>query len=150
MRTFSLCIALLLAAAAPAAAQRSLACGPRGITLAVGDSARLHAAAIDLLGRLRSDAAVLWGSLDEDVATVNAEGMVRARAAGRALVWCAWAVGPHLDTLFVQVTEPPPPPPPPQDEEEPPPASPPASGPEPWVLDDFSTYTSTEHLRSDP
>lgn len=151
LRVIPAIIALLLACR-PVQAQRTLSCDASRAELEMGDTVALTFRATDSGGRNAPRAAVAWASLDPDVAVVVEDTAAAALRPGEALLVCYWHFG-LVDTARITIRErndEQQPPPPPQDEEEPPPASPPASGPEPWVLEDFSTYSSTEHLRSDP
>lgn len=75
--------------------------------LIVGDTVRISASARDAYGKELSGRAIEWSSSDEAVASVNAEGMVTARAAASATIKASaeergWECAPGPECHLVQ------------------------------------------------
>ncbi len=80
----------------------SLAVTPAVDSLTVGDSARVSAEAFDAGGSTVHGAEVQWASSDSGVATVDADGWVRATAPGRVEI-TAWLAGLESSAAFVSL-----------------------------------------------
>jgi len=102
---------------------------PASSAVQVGTTAQLTATARDANGNILTGHAVTWTSLNTAVATVNGSGMVSGANVGnvtiQALVDTAKGSGSvRVDSAATAAT--------------------------PWVLEDFSTYTSTANMLADP
>ena len=122
---------------------------PDTLTLAPGTTAQLTAVFKDAYGNVLTNVTMSWLSSSGAVATVSAAGLVTAIAAGSAVisvsgggrqasatVTVASSAPATPDTTTTPVT--------------PPPITPPPTGATPWLVEDFSTYTSTANLKSNP
>ena len=103
------CLALTLCAAclgptpdAGPPPKARVAVTPAWVALTQGDSTRLTAAAIDVLGDTIRDAAFAWSSASPDIADVDQRGVVRGRTTGAALITAA--LGANRTTAQVVVT----------------------------------------------
>lgn len=82
---------------------------PGSVAIAVGDTLRLDAVAMDSDGNTVSDPAVSWHSSDSTVASVSSAGLVRALRAGTASAIARLSAddGAASDTATITVDEPP-------------------------------------------
>ncbi len=82
----------------------SVAVSPDALTFnAVGDTSRVTAVALDGSGAPLPDANFSWASLNADVATVDATGLVTARGNGATMIVAA--LGGQADSVRVTVTQ---------------------------------------------
>lgn len=121
----------------PPAAVTSVTVSPKTVTLTTGASAKVSAAAKDANGTTVTGKTVVWTSSKPSVASVNSSGSVTALAAGTATIKAT--VDGVSGQAAVSVTAPVATTPPP-----------PSSSVAPALTEDFSTYTSTSNLLSDP
>jgi hypothetical protein len=108
----------------------TVAVSPTSASLAVGGTRQLAATARDASGNTISGKTFSWTSSNTAVATVSASGLVTARAAGSASVRAT--VDGKSGTSAITVT------------------SSGGGGTAARLVEDFSTYTSTSHMLSDP
>ena len=109
---------------------------PSTATVEIGKTAQLSATVRDGAGNVMSDAPVLWASSNTAVATVSPSGVVTAIASGivKIAATSGGVSGMAEVTVPSAVTGP----------------TTAGAGTGPWIMEDFSTYTSTSHMLSDP
>lgn len=103
---------------------------PSSGTIQVGGTLQLTATPRDQNGNALSGRTITWSSSNTSVATVTSSGLVRGIAPGTATI-TATSEG-RTGQATVTVTQ--------QG----------GGSVQPWVFEDFSTYTSTQHMLSDP
>jgi Big-like domain-containing protein len=103
---------------------------PASDTLLPGQTATLTATARDKNGNMLSGRTITWTSLSPAVASVSASGVVTGLATGSATIRATVDTANGAAAVAVDPTTSP--------------------APVPWLLEDFSTYTSTSNWLSDP
>jgi uncharacterized protein YjdB len=106
----------------------SVSIAPAGASVVQGNSVALSATARDQNGNILSGHAVTWASLTPSLATVNSSGGVTGIGVGNATIQAT--VDTALGTTTVRVDS--------------------LSTAVPWLLEDYSSYTSTSNLLADP
>lgn len=106
----------------------SVSITPAGPTVVQGNSVGLSATVRDKSGNILTGHPVTWSSLAGTIATVSASGSVTGVAPGTATIKAA--VDTTSGTTNVTVDS--------------------LSATTPWILEDFSSYTSTANLLADP
>ena len=109
----------------------TVAVSPSSGTIQVQGTLQLTATPRDQNGNALSGRTITWSSSNTSVATVTSTGLVRGVGPGSATIR-ATSEG-KSGTMTVTVTQ-----------------QHGSGSVQPWLVEDFSTYTSTEHLRSDP
>ena len=107
---------------------------PSTATVEIGKTAQLSATVRDGAGNVMSGAPVLWASSNTAVATVSPAGVVTALASGIVKIAATSGGVSGMAEVTVPTTQ----------------TSSTGSGAAPWLVEDFSTYTSTTHMLSDP
>jgi uncharacterized protein YjdB len=82
-----------------------VAVSPRSVTLEVGGVAHLSATPKDYRGRILEGRGVSWRSTNTGVATVDADGIVRGQAPGRAVIVASSGPGTGGAAVLVEAAE---------------------------------------------
>jgi len=106
----------------------SVSLAPAGASVVQGNSVALSATVRDKNGNILSGHPVTWSSLSGTIASVNASGSVKGLSPGTATIKAV--VDTTSATTTVRVDS--------------------LSSSVPWLLEDFSSYTSTANLLADP